>query len=103
MLRSFNQAVTRFVAHIEEVPDEQKGELHEVVWVAIMAQGRRADEFAKDVVSHFGLDLNTAADISRFHSTMGRYARDISRRAESGIKRVKMGLEQRSLREHAAP
>src|SRR4051812_5383163 len=85
MLKTFNEAVTRFVSELDGVPDEQKGELHEVVWTAVMATGRRADLFTKEIAQRFGIDLNVAATISMYQTTMGRYVKDIARRSKTTI------------------
>ena len=84
MLHAYNEAVTRFVAELEGVPDEQKGELHEVIWSAVMAMGRRADLFTKMLAKRFEIDINVAAAASMFQTTMGRYVKDVSRRAKIG-------------------
>lgn len=85
MLHAYNEAVTRFVAELEGVPEEQKGELHEVIWSAVMAMGRRADLFTKVLAKRFEIDINVAAAASMFQTTMGRYVKDVSRRPKIGI------------------
>jgi hypothetical protein len=83
MLKTFSEVITRFVSELEDVPDERKGELHEVVWAAVMAMGRQANTFTKQIAERFSIPLNTAATISMYQATMGRYVKDIARRSRT--------------------
>jgi hypothetical protein len=83
MVKAYNASITRFLSELEGVPDEQKGELHEVVWAAVMTNGRPdMAAFSRALVERFGLDGHAASIIAHYQCTMGRYVKDVAGRRD---------------------
>ena len=86
MIKTYNAAITRFMSALEDVPDELKGELHEIVWAAVMTHGRPdTAAFSSALAERFGLDAHAASIISHYQWTMGRYVKDVARRRDVPI------------------
>ena len=84
MVAAYSKAITGFVANIADIPDDRKGELHELLWRTVMVGYDRAACTA-GLVEEFGLETRRAAEISSHQHSLARITMDIARRLDSGV------------------
>ena len=84
MVAAYSKAITGFVAGLADIPDERKGELHELLWKTVMVGYDRA-ACTTGLVEGFGLEVNRAAEISSHQHSLARMTMDIARRLELGL------------------